>query len=61
MPQIGFRSMSCERIDGLGSYLAYIVLLTISSLVLSHDIFRHFSAELLTLIIGQKQYPLNIL
>ena len=61
MPKIGFRSISCERIDGLGSYFAYILLLTIPSLVFSHDIFRHFSAELLTLIIGQKRYPLNIL
>ena len=50
MPRIGFRSISCERIDGLGSYFAYILLLTIPSLVLSHDIFRQFSAELLTLI-----------
>ena len=45
------RSISCESIDGLGSYFAYILLLTIPSLVLSHDIFRQFSAELLTLII----------
>ena len=37
----------CERIDGLGSYFAYILLLTILSLALSHDIFRQFSAELL--------------
>ena len=64
MPKIGFRSISCERIDGLGSYFAYfayILLLKIPSLVLSHDIFRQFSAELLTLIIGQNRYPLNIL
>ena len=44
MPKIGFRSIACERIDGLRSYFLYI-LLTIPSLVLSHDIFRHFSAE----------------
>ena len=44
MPKIGFRSISCERIDGLGSYFAYILLLTIPSLVLSHDIFLQFSA-----------------
>ena len=61
MPKIGFRSISCERIDESGSYCTYIWLLTIPSLVLSHDIFRQFSAELLTLIIGQKRYPLNIL
>ena len=53
MPKIGFRSISCERIDGLGSYFAYM-LLTIPSLGLSHDIFRQFSAELLALINGQK-------
>ena len=39
---------------GLGSYFAYILLLTIPSLGLSHDIFRQFSAELLALINGQK-------
>ena len=60
MPNIGFRSISCERIDGLGSYFAYILLLTIPSLGLSHDIFRQFSAELLAVINGQKWYPLNI-
>ena len=54
MPKIYFRLISCERIDGLGSYFAYTLLLTIPSLVLSHDIFRQFSAQLLTLIIGQK-------
>ena len=43
MPKIGFHSISCERIDGLGSYFAYILLLTIPSLGLSHDIFRQFS------------------
>ena len=32
MPKIGFRSISCERIDGLGSYFAYILLLTIPRL-----------------------------
>ena len=53
MPKIGFRSISCEKIDGSRSYFAYILLLTIPSLVLSHDIFRQFSAELLTLIIGK--------
>ena len=47
-------SAQCERIDGLGSYFAYILLLTIPSLGLSHDIFRQFSAELLALINGQK-------
>ena len=55
MPKIGFRSISCERIDGLGSYFAYILLLTIPSLG-----FHQFSAELLALIYGQKWYPLNI-
>ena len=45
MPKIGFHSISCERMDGLGSYFADILLLTIPSLVLSHDIFCHFSAE----------------
>ena len=60
MPKISFRSISCERIDGLGSYFAYILLLSIPSLGLSHDIFRQFSAELLALINGQKWYPLNI-
>ena len=54
MPKIGFRSISCERIDGLGSFFAYILLLTIPSLGLSHDIFRQFSAEVLALINGQK-------
>ena len=54
MPKIGFRSISRERIDGLGSYFAYILLLTIPSLRLSHDIFCQFSAELLALINGQK-------
>ena len=54
MPKIGFRSIFCDRIDGLGSYFAYILLLTIPSLGLSHDIFRQFSAELLALINGQK-------
>ena len=54
MPKIGFRSISCERIDGLGSYFAYILLLTIPILGLSHDIFHQFSAELLALINGQK-------
>ena len=53
MPKIGFRSISYERIDGLGSYFAYILLLTIPSLGLSHDLFRQFSAELLALINGQ--------
>ena len=53
MPKIAFRSISCERIDGLGSYFAYILLVTIPSLGLSHDIFRQFSAELLALINGQ--------
>ena len=61
MPKIGFRPISYERIDGLATYFAYIWFLSIPSLVLSHDIFRQFSAELLTLIIGQKRYPLNIL
>ena len=60
MPKIGFRSISCERPDGLGSYFAYLLLLITPSLVLSHDIFRHFSAEILSLIIGQKRFPLNI-
>ena len=46
MPKIGFRSISCERIDGLGSYFACILLLTIPSLGLSHDIFHQFSTEL---------------
>ena len=50
MPKIGFRPISCERIDGLGSYFAYIFLLTIPSLELSQDSFRQFSAELLALI-----------
>ena len=50
MPKIGFRSISCERIDGLGSYFVYILLLTIPGLVLSADTFRQFSAELLTLL-----------
>ena len=54
MPKIGFRSISCERIAGLGSYFAYILLLTIPSLGLSHDNLRQFSAELLALINGQK-------
>ena len=54
MPEIGFHSISCERIDGLGSYFAHILLLTIPSLGLSHDIFRQFSAELLALINWQK-------
>ena len=54
MPKIGFRSISCERIDGLGSYFAYILLLTIPILGLSPDIFCQFSAELLALINGQK-------
>ena len=54
MPKVGFRPISCERIDGLGSYFAYIFLLTIPSLELSHDIFRQFSAELLALIHWQK-------
>ena len=49
MPKIGFRIISCERIDGLGSYFAYILLLTIPSLVLSHDIFRQFSAKVIDL------------
>ena len=49
-----------ESIDGLGSYFAYMLLLTIPSLGLSHDIFRQFSAELLALINGQKRYPLSI-
>ena len=48
-PKIGFRSISCERIDGLGSYFAYVLLLKIPSLG-----FRQFSAELLALINGQK-------
>ena len=52
MPKIGFRSISCERIDGLGSFCIHI-LLTTSSLGLSHDLFRQFSAELLALINGQ--------
>ena len=60
MPKIGFSSVICERIDGLGSYFAYILLLTVPSLGLSHDIFRQFSAELLALINGQTWYPLNI-
>ena len=50
MPKIGFRSVSCERSDGLESYFAYILLLTIPSLGLSHDIFRQFSAELQALM-----------
>ena len=50
MPKIGFCSISCERIDGLGSYSADILLLTIPSLGLSYDIFHQFSAELLALI-----------
>ena len=54
MPRICFRSISCERIDGLGSYFAYILLLTIPSFGLSHDIFHQLSAELLALINGQK-------
>ena len=49
MPKIGFRSISWERIDRLGSYFAYILLLTTPSLG-----FRQFSAELLDLINGQK-------
>ena len=40
MPKIGFRSISCKRIDGLGSYSAYILLLTVPILVLSHDTFK---------------------
>ena len=47
MPKIGFHSISCERINGLGSYFVYI-LLAIPSMVLSPDIFHQFSAELLT-------------
>ena len=39
MPKIGFRPISFERIDGLGSYFAYIFLLTIPNLELSHGIF----------------------
>ena len=54
MPKIGFCPISCERIDVLGSYFAYIFLLTIPSLKLSHDIFRQFSAELLALINWKK-------
>ena len=54
MPKIGFRSISCERVDGLGSYFAYILFLAIPSLGLSYDIFRQISAELLALINGQK-------
>ena len=61
MPKMVSAQYLVKRIDGFRSYIAYILLLTIPSLVLSHEIFRQFSAELLTLIIGQKRYPLNIL
>ena len=47
MPDV--ERISCERIDGLGSYFAYILLLIIPSLG-----FCQFSAELLALINGQK-------
>ena len=50
-----------KELMGLGSYFAYMLLLTTPSLVLSHNIFGQFSEELLTLIIGQKRYRLNIL
>ena len=32
-PKNGFGLLSCERIDGFGSYFAYILLLTIPSII----------------------------
>ena len=47
MPKIGFRIISCERIDGFGSYFAYVLLLTIPSLGLSCDFFRQFFSRVI--------------
>ena len=63
MPKIGFRLISWERIDGFGSYFAYVLLLTIPSLELSRDFFRQFFSRVISLDLWVKmnsaQYLVN--